>query len=95
MPIAAVKRYWEWLSHEFPFCVCGAVRECFHHIIHVNGQRISKDDMLVIGLCAECHQNGPQALHRLGGERQFLQETGWDLVQLSVLRRHDFEVKHG
>jgi hypothetical protein len=92
MPSAAVKRYWSWLELEHPFCVCGAVRQCFHHIIHVNGQRITKDDMLVIGLCRECHQ-GDASVHAWGGEEQFLRTTGWDLVHLAVLRRHNFEVR--
>jgi hypothetical protein len=92
MATAAVKRYWEWLALEFPLCVCGRLRECFHHIIHLNGQRITKDDLLVIGLCQPCHQ-GKGGVHDSGGERQFLQATGWDLVQLAVLRRHNFEVR--
>lgn len=94
MKPAAVKRYWSWLELEHPLCVCGAVRQCFHHIIHVNGQRITKDHMLVIGLCQPCHQ-GKGGVHDLGGERQFLQATGWDLVQMSALRRHNWEVRHG
>lgn len=93
MPSAAVKRYWEWLALEHPFCVCGAPRQSFHHIIHLNGQRITNDDFLVVGLCASCHQNGKHALHRLGGEQQFLEATGWNLVHLAALRRHNFEVR--
>lgn len=94
MATAAVKRYWEWLELEFPQCVCGAVRQCFHHIIHVNWQRITKDDFLVIGLCQKCHQ-GKGGVHDLGGERQFSEVTGWNLVELAVLRRHDWEVANG
>lgn len=85
------KRYWEWLALEFPLCVCGAMREAFHHIIHLNGQRITKDDMLVVGLCQKCHQ-GNGGVHDLGGERQFLEATGWNLVEIAVLRRHNFEI---
>lgn len=94
MATAAVKRYWNWLEQNFPHCVCGRLRECFHHIIHVNWQRITKDDMLVIGLCRECHQ-GSRGVHNLGGEQQFSEATGHDLVHLAVLRRHNFEVRHG
>jgi hypothetical protein len=50
--------------------------------------------MLVIGLCQPCHQ-GKGGVHDSGGERQFLEATGWDLVGLSVLRRHNFEVRNG
>jgi hypothetical protein len=92
MPSAAAKRYWDYLPN---VCVCGATSECVHHIIHVNGQRITKDDMLVVKLCSDCHQYGKQAVHRLGGERQFLEATGWNLVELAALRRHDWEVRHG
>ncbi len=87
------KRYHDWLADAHPDCVCGAQREHFHHIIHLNHQRITKDDMLVVGLCAECHQNGRHAVHKVGGERQFLTGTGTDLVQIAVLRRHNFEVR--
>lgn len=92
MPSAAVKRYWEWLALEHPLCICGAERQSFHHIIHVNRQRITNDDFLVIGLCRNCHQ-GNGGVHDLGGERQYLESTGWNLVELAVLRRHDWEVR--
>ena len=90
MATAAVKRYWDWLPNR---CVCGALAEHVHHIIHVNWQRITKDDWLVVKLCALCHQLGDQAVHALGGERQFLDATGFDLVALAVLNRHNYEVK--
>jgi hypothetical protein len=90
---AMERRYRDWLSLEHPSCVCGAPAEHHHHIIHLNNQRITKDEMLVIGLCSNCHQHGDNAVHRLGGERQFMEATGWDLVGLSVLRRHNWEVR--
>ncbi len=93
MASAAIKRYWDWLSVAHSSCVCGAMAQSLHHIIHVNRQRITKDDMLVVGLCAECHQNGDQSVHKLGGERQFLNETGWNLVEIAALRRHNWEVR--
>ncbi len=92
MATAAVKRYWEWLALEHPLCVCGRERQSFHHIIHLNRQRITNDDMLVIGLCQPCHQ-GKGGVHDLGGERQFHEATGWNLVELATLRRHDFEAR--
>ena len=92
MPTAAIKRYWTWLETEHPECVCGAERQCFHHIIHVNRQRITKDDMLVIGLCQPCHQ-GDGGVHDRGGERQFQDATGWNLVELATLRCHNFEAR--
>jgi hypothetical protein len=90
---AAERRYREWIAREYPECLCGAERQHFHHIIHLNFQRITKDEMLVIGLCHRCHNGGDASVHALGGERQFLETTGLDLVQLSVLRRHDWEVR--
>lgn len=92
MPTAAQKRYWDWLPDR---CPCGAPSDHVHHIIHVNWQRITKDDWLVVKLCVACHQNGPNAVHRLGGERQYLEAMGFDLVQLAILNRHNFEVRHG
>lgn len=91
---AAQRRYRDWLSLEHPDCVCGAPAEHHHHIIHLNGQRITKDEMLVIGLCHRCHQ-GKSGVHGLGGERQFMEKTGWNLVEIAALRRHDFEVRNG
>lgn len=91
---AKERRYRDWLSQEFPFCVCGAPAEQHHHIIHINNQRITKDEMLVMPLCRNCHQ-GTGGVHDLGGERQFFEKTGWNLVEIAVLRRHNWEVRHG
>lgn len=90
---AAERRYRDWVSREYPDCVCGAPAEHHHHIIHLNGQRITKDEMLVIGLCHLCHTGCAESVHQLGGERQFHDATGWNLVELAVLRRHNFEVR--
>jgi hypothetical protein len=91
MPRAAVERYWDWLKRDHPDCPCGAPFEQIHHVIHVNSQRITKDDFLVIGLCDPCHRR----LHALGGDRQFEEETGHSTVHLATLRRHNFEVRNG
>lgn len=88
MPTAAAKRYWDHLPNE---CVCGAPSECIHHVIHVNHQRITKDDMLVIKLCEPCHRT----LHASGGDRQYGELHGLDMVHLATLRRHDWEVRNG
>lgn len=89
---AAVKRYWDSLPN---ICtVCGSMDAInVHHIIHVNGQRISKDDMLVVKLCHACHQTGKVSVHGLGGEAAFHEATGWELVHVAVLNRHNFEVR--
>lgn len=91
MANASTLKYWKWLAIEHPNCVCGGPYEQLHHITHLNGQRITKDHKLVIGLCRNCHQ-GKGGIHDLGGERQFLEATGYDLVHLAVLRRHNFEI---
>jgi hypothetical protein len=92
---AAERRYRDWISTEHPSCVCGAPADHHHHIIHLNNQRITKDEMLVIGLCHRCHTGSDVSVHALGGERQFFETTGWNLVEIAVLRRHNFEVRHG
>lgn len=89
---AAQRRYRDWVTLEHPLCICGAPVQSHNHIIHVNEQRITKDEFLVIGLCQKCHQ-GKGGVHDLGGERQFLEKTGWNLVELAVLRRHNWEVR--
>ena len=90
MPNAAITRYWDALPD---VCPCGKAAEHIHHIIHVNWQRITKDDWLVVKLCADCHQHGKFSVHALGGERQFLDHTGIDLVHLAALNRHNYEVR--
>ena len=86
MPTAAVKRYWDSLED---VCPCGKRSECIHHVIHVNWQRITKDDWLVVKLCNDCHRK----LHSLGGDRQFEEATGISTVHLACLRRHNYEVR--
>lgn len=94
MPTAAVKRFWTWLTTEHPACqACGRIASHIHHIIHVNWQRITKDDWLVVHLCPDCHQYGEKAVHRLGGDGAFYEATGIELVHRAVLNRHNFEVK--
>jgi hypothetical protein len=83
---AAIQRYWDWLPNE---CPCGAPSADVHHIIHLNWQRITKDDWLVCKLCDACHR----LLHKLGGDRQFEEQTGHSTVHLAVLRRHNYEVR--
>ena len=91
-PTAAVKKYWDWLSD---ICVCGRVAEQVHHIIHICSQRITGDDWLVVKLCADCHVNGNESVHRLGGEAQYLECHGIDLVHRAILNRHNYEVQNG
>lgn len=86
MATAAVKRYWDWLPNR---CPCGDPSECIHHIIHVNWQRITKDDWLVVKLCTACHV----LLHSLGGDRKFEEATGHSTIHLAMLNRHNFEVR--
>lgn len=88
---ASERRYRDDVATEYPYCVCGAPVKQQHHIIHLNGQRITKDEMLVVGLCDVCHR----LLHSLGGDRQFEEKTGHSTVHLAVLRRHDWEVRNG
>jgi len=89
---ASQRSYRDHIALRYPYCVCGAPVQQQHHIIHLNHQRITKDEMLVVGLCRNCHQ-GKGGVHDLGGEAQFLKATGHDLVHLAVLRRHDWEIR--
>jgi hypothetical protein len=89
MPTAAISRYWDSLPDE---CICGAPSQCIHHIIHVNGQRISKNDWLVVKLCHACHQ-GKGGVHDKGGDRAFYEATGWNLVEIAVLNRQNHEAR--
>ncbi len=49
-----------------PCDACGRVPVHVHHVISDGFKRITRCHRLVIPLCRECHQDGPQAVHRIG-----------------------------
>ena len=93
--LAAIAKGKKWTTFTPP---AAALRRRYHGLIlhrrsHINGQRITKDHWLVVKLCHDCHQTGKVSVHGLGGEAKFLEVTGWDLVAIAVLNRHNFEMR--
>lgn len=54
-----------------------------HHIMHMLGKRCRRDHRYVVPLCRKHHQE-TGGLHDLGGEEQFKEAYGIDLVQWAV-----------
>jgi len=47
---------------------------CWHHFIHkITGGRLTKIHLFGCPLCADCHQNGSDALHKDGNENEWCQ----------------------
>lgn len=65
---------------EMPCVACGRYSVHVHHV-HSDGlKRIGKDNMRVVPLCPECHQHGPEAVHKIG-HAKFNALWGIDLMR--------------
>lgn len=53
-----------------------------HHVHSDGHKRLAKRHDRVVGLCVDCHQNGPQAVHRIG-HRAFNELHGFDLLGIA------------
>lgn len=51
---------------EMACLACGRYGVHVHHVHSDGFQRIGKDHMRVVPLCPECHQHGPNAVHKIG-----------------------------
>lgn len=76
--IAAVKM--------LPCCICGKAgpSDAHHTICGRYGSR-KTSDFDAIPLCKECHQTGPNAIHR--GKRSWVERNGLDTDYISETRR--------
>ena len=86
-PDAEAKRYWDSLAD---ICEgCGRHGDTVvHHIMAdapCKGGR--RDHMLVVKLCAGCHNVDTHSVHLLGSEAAFQRVHGVDLVGIAVERR--------
>ena len=51
---------------EMPCIACGKYPpSSAHHVTSDGFKRIAKDHLRVVPLCPECHQYGPQAVHKI------------------------------
>lgn len=50
-------------------CLICAADASIHHVISNGFQRITKDHRLVAPLCPAHHQDGPEAVHKIGQDR--------------------------
>lgn len=60
---------------------CGAPA-CVHHVHSDGMKRITRSHRRVVGLCDWHHQNGPDAVHKIGHAR-FTELFGIDLLQVA------------
>lgn len=89
-PDAEAKRYWATLAD---ICDgCGKHGDTVvHHILAdapCKGGR--RDHMLVVKLCAGCHNMDTHSVHLLGSEAAFQRVHGVDLVAIAVERRDEW-----
>lgn len=64
---------------ELPCVACGRYGVHIHHVTSNGYQRLTKRHDRVVPLCPECHQHGPQAVHKIG-HAVFNQMHGVDLL---------------
>lgn len=77
-PNAAERRHHAQIR-EMPCLLCGAAPVSVHHVVSDGYKRVSKDHRYVAPLCPECHQNGPDAIHRNSPEH-FNELLGFNLL---------------
>lgn len=61
----AEKRHHDLIA-EMPCIACGRHGVHVHHVHSDGFKRVGKSHWRVVPLCPECHQNGPQAVHKIG-----------------------------
>ena len=49
-----------------PCIRCGRWPVHVHHVIFDGSGRITRNHTLVLPVCPDCHQDGPEAIHRIG-----------------------------
>ncbi len=80
-PTAAQKRHLAKVR-EMACLTCGRYPASAHHVVSDGYKRLSKDHMRVCPLCPDCHQNGPNAVHKIG-HRAFCELYGVDLLNVA------------
>jgi hypothetical protein len=91
-PTAEQRRYHEDLRKRRRCECCGNTRDLvLHHILaSVPGKVGRRDHWYVVLICATCHNIGTVSVHLCGSEAKFLEETGCDLVAISVIRLEEW-----
>ncbi len=64
---------------QMPCIACGRRGVHVHHVTSDGFKRIGRDHMRVVPLCPECHQHGPQAIHKMN-PAAFNEAHGIDLL---------------
>lgn len=67
---------------EMPCVACGRSPVSVHHVTSDGYLRVTKRHDRVVPLCPECHQNGPDAVHKIGHKR-FNLVFGVDLMAIA------------
>ncbi len=77
-PTARQKRHMDRIREMF--CItCGRFGVHAHHVVSDGFKRLSKNHERVVPLCPECHQYGPNAVHKIG-HQTFSEIYGIDLM---------------
>ena len=73
------RRYHDWIA-SLGCLACGRPAEVHHVLDACPGKSTRRDHWYVAPLCGDIHHRGPQGVHGLGREKQFLAFHGVDLV---------------
>lgn len=77
-----------------PCVCCGSARRIEAAHIGPRGLSQKTSDYTALPLCASCHREGPQALHRIGPE-SFQAVYGLDFAALQMMFNHFYFLKTG
>lgn len=62
---AEQRRFHDYVA-TLPCVGCGRSGVHVHHVISDGYKRLTRNHDLVLPVCADCHQDGPNAIHRIG-----------------------------
>jgi len=73
-------------------CLVCCLQAVPHHIMHMDGKEMRRDHRYVAPLCNTVHHNfGKYSVHILGGEAQFKEHHGIDLVAWAIDNWNEFK----
>lgn len=92
-PNAEERAYHDWLKSTVMGCeACGRrIGLIIHHILSsLPPKAVKRDHWYVVRICGGCHNGDTNSVHLLGSEVLFQDETGVDLVAVSIRRLEEY-----